>query len=79
MSKNTSMTLGTHFDDFIVSQLTAGRYSSASEIVRAGLRLLEDDVAKMASLQQLLKEGENSGFEDYSYDELISELDNKSQ
>ncbi|MCF6257164.1 MAG: type II toxin-antitoxin system ParD family antitoxin [Gammaproteobacteria bacterium] len=77
MSKNTSMTLGTHFDDFITTQLTTGRYSSASEIIRAGLRLLEDNVTKMETLRQLLTEGENSGFVEYSYDELISELDDE--
>ncbi len=77
MSKNTSMTLGTHFDSFISTQLTTGRYSSASEIVRAGLRLLEDNVTKMETLRQLLTEGENSGFVEYSYDELISELDDE--
>ncbi|MCF6261077.1 MAG: type II toxin-antitoxin system ParD family antitoxin [Gammaproteobacteria bacterium] len=77
MSKNTSMTLGSHFDDFISNQLTTGRYSSASEIVRAGLRLLEDNVTKMETLRQLLTEGENSGFVGYSYDELISELDDE--
>ena len=71
------MTLGTHFDDFISTQLTTGRYSSASEIVRAGLRLLEDNVTKMETLRQLLTEGENSGFVEYSYDELISELDDE--
>ncbi len=77
MSKNTSMTLGTHFDDFISTQLATGRYSSASEIIRAGLRLLEDNVTKMETLRQLLTEGENSGFVEYSYDELISELDDE--
>ena len=77
MSKNTSMTLGTHFDDFIASQLAAGRYGSASEIVRAGLRLLEDNVTKMETRRQLLTEGESSGFVEYSYAELISELDDE--
>ncbi len=78
MSKNTSMTLGSHFDEFISTQLTLGRYGSASEVVRAGLRLLEDNATKLETLRQLLIEGENSGFADYSYDELISELDNES-
>lgn len=77
MSKNTSMTLGTHFDNFIAAQLTSGRYGSASEIVRAGLRLLEDNVTKLETLRQLLTEGENSGFVEYSYDELVSELDDE--
>ena len=75
MSKNTSMTLGNHFDGFISSQLKSGRYGSASEIVRAGLRLLEDDTTKINTLRQLLVDGENSGFADYSYDTLINELD----
>ena len=56
MSKNTSITLGTHFDEFIAAQLTSGRYGSASEIVRAGLRLLEDNVTKMQTLRQALTE-----------------------
>ncbi len=77
MSRNTSMTLGTHFDEFIAAQLTTGRYGSASEIVRAGLRLLEDNVTKLETLRQLLTEGENSGFVEYSYDELVSELDDE--
>ena len=77
MPKNTSMTLGAHFDDFISTQLTTGRYGSASEIVRAGLRLLEDNVTKMETLRQLLTDGENSGFVEYSYDQLISELDDE--
>jgi len=77
MSKNTSISLGAHFDDFIASQLNSGRYGSASEIVRAGLRLLEDNVTKLETLRQLLTEGENSGFVEYSYDTLVSELDDE--
>ena len=77
MSKNTSITLGAHFDDFIAAQLNSGRYGSTSEIVRAGLRLLEDNVTKLETLRQLLTEGENSGFIDYSYDALVAELDDE--
>ncbi|MCP4702408.1 MAG: type II toxin-antitoxin system ParD family antitoxin [Gammaproteobacteria bacterium] len=75
MSKNTSITIGSHFDDFITAQLKRGRYGSASEVVRAGLRLLEDNETKLETLRQLLTEGENSGFTEYSYEELVSELD----
>ena len=77
MSKNTSMSLGLHFDDFISSQLQIGRYNTASEVVRAGLRLLENDETKLNALRKMLKEGENSGFVEYSYDLLVSELDNE--
>lgn len=77
MSKNTSITLGTHFDGFISTQLENGRFSSASEVVRAGLRLLEDNETKLNTLRQLLTDGENSGFATYSYEELVSELDSE--
>ncbi|WP_392342856.1 type II toxin-antitoxin system ParD family antitoxin [Pseudoalteromonas prydzensis] len=75
MAKNTSVTLGDHFDNFINQQLKSGRYGSASEVVRAGLRALEDQEIKMMNLRNMLIDGENSGVADYSYDSLISELD----
>ncbi len=75
MAKNTSVTLGEHFDQFINQQLNSGRYGSASEVVRAGLRALEDQETKIMNLRKMLIEGENSGVADYSYDSLISELD----
>lgn len=75
MAKNTSVTLGEHFDQFINQQVNSGRYGSASEVVRAGLRALEDQEAKIRNLRNMLVEGENSGVSDYSYDSLISELD----
>lgn len=79
MPKNTSISLGPYFDTFIAEQLKAGRYSSTSEVVRAGLRLLEETETRLTTLRKLLKEGEDSGFEDYSYDALIRELDNEGQ
>ena len=75
MAKNTSVTLGEHFDEFITQQVNSGRYGSASEVVRAGLRALEDQEAKTLNLRKLLIEGENSGVAEYSYDSLIAELD----
>lgn len=75
MAKNTSVTLGEHFDKFINQQLNSGRYGSASEVVRAGLRALEDQEIKMMNLRNMLIDGENSGVADYSYDAFISELD----
>ena len=78
MSKNTSVTLGAHFDSFITSQLEGGRYGSASEVIRAGLRLLENSEIKLETLRHLLEEGEKSGDADYSLGDIIEDLDNNS-
>lgn len=75
MAKNTSITLGDHFDIFISSQLASGRYGSTSEIVRAGLRLLEDSESKLQALRQMLIHGEESGVAKYNYKDFLSELD----
>jgi len=75
MAKNTSITLGNHFGEFIAEKVKAGRYGSASEVVRAGLRLLENSETKIDTLRLMLKEGEKSGFSDYTYEKLIEELD----
>ena len=77
MPKNTSMTLGEHFDGFIAQQLSEGRFASASEVVRAGLRMLEDNERKIATLRRLLEEGEQSGMAEYSYESFMSELDDE--
>ena len=78
MQKNTSVTIGPHYEKFIAKQIEVGRYSSASEAVRAGLRLLEERELKLIALRRALKEGEESGFADYSLDGLIEELDSES-
>jgi len=61
MPKNTSVSLGDHFAEFIDRQVAEGRYNSASDVVRAGLRLLEEQEAKLAALRAALVEGEQSG------------------
>jgi len=78
MAKNTSITLGKHFDGFITGQVKSGRFGSASEVVRAGLRLLENTETKLETLRHMLNEGEQSGIADYEYDEFIAELDSDS-
>lgn len=74
MARNTSITLGEHFDNFITRQVGDGRFGSASEVVRAGLRLLEENETKLKLLRKALHEGEQSGFVDYSYDSIVTEL-----
>ena len=77
MAKNTSITLGEHFDGFIASQVNTGRYGSVSEVVRAGLRKLEDEERKVETLRTLINEGRASGVADYSYDSLMQEIDDE--
>jgi antitoxin ParD1/3/4 len=61
MSKNTSFSLGEHFSTFIDEKVEEGRYGSASDVVRAGLRLLEEQEAKLTALRAALDAGEASG------------------
>jgi len=77
MQKNTSVTLGSHLEQFVSQQIAKGRYGSASEAIRAGLRLLEEHETRLETLRQALKEGEDSGRSDYSLPGLIEELDNE--
>ena len=80
MAKNTSISLGRHFEAFIRGQVAGGRFGTASEVVRAGLRRLEEEETKMAALRAALEEGETSGFaEDYSLNGLLAELHGNSR
>lgn len=74
MAKNTSFSLGDHFIEFMQSQVREGRYSSTSDVVRAGLRLLEERETKLAALRQALVEGEESGpAEPFDFEKFIAE------
>ena len=61
MSKNTSISLGNHFDQFIESAVATGRFNTASEVVRAGLRLLEEEENRLSALRLAIQEGLDSG------------------
>ncbi len=73
MARNTSISLGDHFADFVDRQVEGGRYGSASEVVRAGLRLLEEREAKLAALRSALAEGEESGdFQEFDLEVFLA-------
>lgn len=61
MVKNTSVSLGDHFEAFIKNQVREGRFGNASEVIRAGLRLLEEHEQRVATLRRALDIGEASG------------------
>ncbi len=61
VSKNTSVSLGNYFEQFVREQITAGRYKNISEVIRAGLRLLETEESKAITLRNAIQEGINSG------------------
>lgn len=78
MAKNTSILLGDYFDRFINSQVSSGRYSSASEVVRAALRMFEKEEIKKKELLKELIVGEKSGLnEDFDKNEFMKNLHSK--
>ncbi len=78
MGKNTSISLGAHFENFIHNEIDSGKYSSASEVVRSALRLLESEEKKIKELRAALIEGENSGLvENFDHKAHLAELHKK--
>ncbi len=78
MSKNTSISLGTYFENFIQNRLNSGRYKNTSEIIRAGLRLLKEEENKVIALRKAIQEGIESGIANNFNPELhLKELKSK--
>lgn len=73
--KNTSISLGNYFDQFVSKQVSAGRYKNVSEVIRAGLRLLENEEDKAIALKQAIQEGIDSPrVENFDFDENLEAL-----
>ena len=78
MARNTSVTLGKHFDEFVSEKIIQGRFQTVSEVVRAGLRKLEEDESKLQALREKLKSGENSAIiENFDGKQLLTDLRKK--
>lgn len=75
MSKNTSISLGNYFDEFVQTQVSEGRYKNVSEVIRAGLRLLENEESKIIALKNAIQQGLNSPrVENFDIDEHLEKL-----
>lgn len=75
MGKNTSIALGEHFEDFVKFRINEGRYKNASEVIRAGLRLLEEEEQKFYALKLAIQEGIESGIvEDFDQKEHLKKM-----
>lgn len=61
MRRNTSVALGNYFEEFVENKISEGRYKNASEMIRAGLRLLEEEENRVIALKASIKEGLESG------------------
>ena len=73
--KNTSISLGEYFDRFVQAQISAGRYKNVSEVIRAGLRLLENEESKIIILKNAIQEGLNSPLiDDFDFDKNLKRL-----
>ncbi len=73
--KNTSISLGNYFDQFVQKQVSTGRYKNVSEVIRAGLRLLENEESKVLALRNAIQEGLDSALvEDFDFEDNLKRL-----
>ena len=78
MGRNTSVSLGDYFENFVDKSISKGRFKNASEVIRAGLRLLEEEEAKIITLRKAIKVGIESGTaKDFNPKQHLSKLKNK--
>lgn len=79
MAKNTSVTLGDHFEEIIERSIQSGRFASASEVIRAGLRMVDEREQKIQRLRQAIEAGEKSGYvESFNHLEHLERLKSQS-
>jgi len=73
--KNTSISLGNYFDQFVSNQVSVGRYKNVSEVIRAELRLLENEESKAIALKNAIQKGlESPRVENFNFDENLIQL-----
>lgn len=75
MGRNTSVSLGDYFENFVDNKISSGRYKNASEVIRAGLRLLEEEENRIQILKSAIKDGLDSGIsKDFNAIENLKKL-----
>jgi len=75
MSKDTPVSLGSYYEQFIQRSVTEGRYGNVSEVIRAALRLLEEEESKISALRMAIEEGVQSGLaKDFDPEQHLADL-----
>ena len=78
--KNTSISLGNYFDQFVQSRISEGRFKNVSEVIRAGLRLLDEEESKIIVLRKEIQDGLNSPIvENFDFEENLKKLKSEKQ
>lgn len=75
MARTVTVTIGPHYEEFIQAKITSGRYNNVSEVIRAGLRRLEEDEERLTAIRSALIEGEESGIvQDFNPEDFLKKL-----